>query len=421
MKRKGGKTGKALIAVALTATVLAGDATSVLAAENTAQKTELAKEQGIEAETPKDASVSNEVSTQEISGDTESENVKGRVVPHYDLKKDGGRFETASDGKKRYYDKNGKMVIDAFLCDGTYTYYLQRDGSPMTDRLTYHPDGEHLIYFDSEGHELFDKFQFCKDVQYTCYFNTFGFAYFDQVTFVGDKVYYLNATGKMENSGWFQFANQKDYGFANGDGTLMTGGFSYNPFGQVVYYNWNGTVARSLISDGSWYYEMDGTDGHLVGQFPVSGYSSGVANHEILAENTDVPVYYPGQTWVVDGEWAISFNGASMHASCNPKGTSFPQIVLVSYNYKNLGSTPQFLLDYYHWFDVYDQQGSFEWLYDCTCAGRRVPQPVGPGETFADAQQVFGLSSMSDYMVVQVVKTDSLGIERKANFVLPIQ
>ena len=378
----------------VTAVLLAGNAGSILAAEETAQQTD--------------------------SAASDTENVTGREVDHYNLGTDGGTFQAAEDGKMRYYLPNGKMVTDAFFCDGTYTYYLQKDGSPMTDRLTYHPDGEHLIYFDSQGHELFDKFQYCQDVQYICYFNTYGYAYFDEVTYVGDKAYYLNGTGKLENSGWFQFANQRDYGYANEDGTLLTCGFAYNPFGQVVYYNWNGRVARSLISDGAWYYEMDGTDGHLVGQFPVSGYSSGVADHEILTENTAVPVYYPGQSWIVDGEWEISFNGASLHTACNPRETSFPQIVLISYNYKNLGST-SFLLDYYHWFDVYDQQGGFEWLYDCTCGGRRIPQAVGPGEIFASAQQVFGLSSVSDYVVVQVVKTDSRGIERKANFVLPIQ
>ena len=411
MKRKSFAIGKMVVTAMLATVFLVEDASIMLANDNIGVKTEIAREQGIEAEAPVEKYASNEIA--------EETDVRGREVPHYDIKSNGGKFETASDGKKRYYLK-GKMVKDAFFCDGTYTYYLQKDGSPMTDRLTYHPDGEHLIYFDSEGHELFDKFQYCKDVGYICYFNTYGYAYFDEVTYVGDKAYYLNGTGKLENNGWFQFANQRDYGFANADGTLWTCGFSYNPFGQVVYYNWNGRVARGLISDESWYYEMDGTDGHLVGQFPVSGYSSGSVDHEILADPT-ITTYYPGQSWVVDGEWEISFNEASRHISCNPKGTSYPQIVLLSYNYKNLGAISQFLLDYYHWFDVYDQQGSFEWLYDCTCAGRRVPQAVGPGESFTGAQQVFGLSSVSDYVVVQVVKTDSSGIERKANFVLPIQ
>ena len=50
----------------------------------------------------------------------------------------------------------------------------------------------------------------------------------NQITFVGSSVYYLNANGAMEQSGWFQFANGLDYGFANSDGTLITTGFSYD-------------------------------------------------------------------------------------------------------------------------------------------------------------------------------------------------
>ena len=44
------------------------------------------------------------------------------------------------------------------------------DGSPMKDRLAYHPDGEHVIYFDQNGHEVFTNFQYCDSVQYICYF-----------------------------------------------------------------------------------------------------------------------------------------------------------------------------------------------------------------------------------------------------------
>lgn len=87
---------------------------------------------------------------------------------------------------------------------------------------------------------------------------------------MGDKTYYLNGNGKMENEGWFQFANGMDFGYANWDGTLVTTGFSYNPYGRVVFYHWNGMVARGLITDGAYYYNKDTTDGHYLGQFPVN-------------------------------------------------------------------------------------------------------------------------------------------------------
>ena len=178
-------------------------------------------------------------------------------------------FYLGDDGKLRCYDKNGKLVTNEFKFDGTYTYYMQADGTPMKDRLTYHPDGEHIIYLDTEGHEVFANFQYCPSVDYICYFDSQGYLYKDQITFVGDKVYYLNANGALEQNGWFQFANGLDYGWANGDGTLITTGFSADPYGRTVFYHWNGMVARGLITDGVYYYNMDTTDGHYLGQFPV--------------------------------------------------------------------------------------------------------------------------------------------------------
>ena len=181
----------------------------------------------------------------------------------------GYTFYRGADGKIRCYDKDGNLVKNQFMFDGSYTYYMQADGTAMTDRLTYHPDGEHIIYFDQNGHEVFSSFAYCPSVGYTCYFDANGFLYKDQITFVGDKVYYLNANGAMEQNGWFQFANGRDYGYANWDGTLMNNGWGYDPYGRVVFYHWNGMVARGLISDGNYYYVMDETDGHYLGQFPV--------------------------------------------------------------------------------------------------------------------------------------------------------
>lgn len=133
----------------------------------------------------------------------------GRNVPYYSLSKDGGNW----DGS-HYTKADGTLAKDVFFFDGENTYYLQADGSPMKDKLTYHPDGEHIIYFDTEGHEVFTTFRYCPGVGYTCYFDAQGYLYKDQITFVGDKVYYLNANGAMEQSGWFGFANGRDYGLS---------------------------------------------------------------------------------------------------------------------------------------------------------------------------------------------------------------
>ena len=194
------------------------------------------------------------------------ENTSDEASPnaHYDITKNGGTWDGVN------YILDGTIIRNAFFCDGTYTYYLQWDGTPMKNRLTYHPDGEHLIYFDENGHELFNTFQYCDDVGYTCYFDTNGYMYKDQVTFVDSDPYYLDHTGRMKQNEYFCFDNGVDYGYANEDGVLKHNGFDTNPFGQTVFYHWNGMIARGLITDGEWFYDMDITDGHLVGKFHYS-------------------------------------------------------------------------------------------------------------------------------------------------------
>ena len=235
---------------------------------------------GVLADTT-DEGVVSEMQTEEDTKTATAEG--GRRVPYYSLVKDGGTWDGSN-----YTKTDGTVAKDVFFFDGTYTYYLQADGSPMKDKLTYHPDGEHIIYFDTEGHEVFTTFRYCPGVGYTCYFDAQGYLYKDQITFVGEKVYYLNANGAMEQSGWFGFANGRDYGFANQDGTLITTGWGYDPYGRVVFYHWNGMVARGLISDASYYYNMDETDGHYIGQWAynsivVDGYAFDVDKMNVVS------------------------------------------------------------------------------------------------------------------------------------------
>ena len=69
------------------------------------------------------------IATKECEAETTAS--AGRNVPHYTLSEDGGEWNGTY-----YYLPDGTMATDAFLCDGTYTYYLQKDGTPMKDRLT---------------------------------------------------------------------------------------------------------------------------------------------------------------------------------------------------------------------------------------------------------------------------------------------
>ncbi len=184
---------------------------------------------------------------------------------YYNINTHGGEWKNNT-----YYYLGGVMMTNIFFSDGKYTYYLQADGTPMKNRLTYHPDGIHLIYFDDKGHELFDKFQYCADVGYTCYFDTFGYLYKDVITFSNGKPYYLDGTGRMKQNECFKFDNGVDIGYAQADGSLINTGFGYDSWGRVVFYHWNGMIGRGLITDGTWYYDMDVTDGHLIGQFAAN-------------------------------------------------------------------------------------------------------------------------------------------------------
>ena len=187
------------------------------------------------------------------------------------------------DGKKFYYDENGQLLQNTFL-QGTdspdgYTYYIQNDGSVMQDRLTYYPNSADVIYFDKDGHEVFDAFvNVKKDIQgnavdYIGYFNTSGKAYTNVTTYgngegayAKDALFYINDYGVLENKGWFKNA-AGEIGYAAPNGTLTTSQWSLDQFGRKVYFQANGFLAKGLMTDGVKYYQLDETDGHLVGEF----------------------------------------------------------------------------------------------------------------------------------------------------------
>ena len=193
-----------------------------------------------------------------------------------------GQF-VEKDGKKFYYDENGQLLQNTFL-EGTespdgYTYYIQNDGSVMQDRLTYYPNSADVIYFDKDGHEVFDAFvNVKKDIQgnavdYIGYFNTSGKAYTNVTTYgngegayAKDALFYINDYGVLENKGWFKNA-AGEIGYAAPNGTLTTSQWSLDQFGRKVYFQANGFLAKGLMTDGVKYYQLDETDGHLVGEF----------------------------------------------------------------------------------------------------------------------------------------------------------
>ncbi|MBQ9200288.1 MAG: InlB B-repeat-containing protein [Lachnospiraceae bacterium] len=176
---------------------------------------------------------------------------------------EGETFYKNEEGDVYCIDGDGNLIRDAFVCDGTYTYYVQYDYSAMRDRLTYHPDGEHIIYFDSEGHEVFNDFAHVKhsiagdEVDDYCFFDVYGHLYVDVITWdnTGTVLYYANPYGVMEMNKWFQFSDTVvwgdgtptegiagGYGYANEDGTLMKDQYTYDWEGRFCYMQGNGTA-----------------------------------------------------------------------------------------------------------------------------------------------------------------------------------
>jgi len=176
---------------------------------------------------------------------------QGRTVPHYDMTQIGGTW----DGT-HYYFADGTLATQCFFTDGTYTYYLQNDGTPMTDRLTYHPDGTHVIYFDPNGHEVFSNFSAVKHsiagaaINDLCFFDTYGYMYVDKLTYdqAGVNLYYVNPYGVIERNGWFTFYDGGK-GYGNANGTLRVNTNTYDQSGNAVYIQGNGHVQETEKSN----------------------------------------------------------------------------------------------------------------------------------------------------------------------------
>ncbi|MBU5477017.1 hypothetical protein KQI72_09865 [Eubacterium sp. MSJ-21] len=268
------KTKLATYAVALTlaAAAMTGISTETAHAEESVQA----------VATDTDAAETTEAPAAEEITEAVAEDVAAEEVTvadggneYYNININGGNW----DGT--HYTVGGNVIINAFFCDGTYTYYLQADGTPMKNRLTYHPDGVHIIYFDAQGHEVFNNYANVtktiegNDTNDICYFDTFGYMYVNQLTYdeTGTKIYFINACGVIEQSKWVKVDGAKyfdqdhyayGYAYAQADGTLLTNTFTYWN-GKQVYLLGDGLLATGLQEIGAnHFYLFDLNDGHLI-------------------------------------------------------------------------------------------------------------------------------------------------------------
>ena len=245
-------------------------------------------------------------------------------VAHYMIQNNGDSW----DGN-HYYLADGTMVYNAFFCDGRDTYYLQADGTPMKDRLTYHPDGIHVIYFDVNGHEVFSDFSHISksiagaDVDDMCFFDVNGYMYVDTLTYdkTGTKLYYVNQYGVLERNGWFQFSGYEfdaglgfsgisgGYGYANTDCSLMSNTYTYDWNGNLVYMEGDGHLAGSQTGkpDGNGDPSGDGwyrANGNIYYFTPGSNEAA-----KGLTKIDDVYYYFNPDTSVMERNTVVKVDG----------------------------------------------------------------------------------------------------------------
>lgn len=194
-----------------------------------------------------------------------------------------GHFEE-KDGKKYFYDANGELVKNRYIQSdesGDGCYWASADGSVYQDRLSYDPSGKEVIYFDADGRMVFDKFVVAKkdmngnplEGNPVYFFDSEGRMYVNQTTYGSGKdgydanaMYYINEYGVLLQNGWYKTADG-NITYAAADGKLTTSQWGLDQFGRKVYFQANGFLAKGLITDGVKYYQLDETDGHLVGEF----------------------------------------------------------------------------------------------------------------------------------------------------------
>lgn len=274
------KTKLATYAVALTlaAAAMTGISTETAYAEEAVQAVATDTDAAETTEAPEaEETPEAEVTAEDVEADEVT--VADGSNEYYNININGGSWDGI------HYTVGGNVIINAFFCDGTYTYYLQADGTPMKDRLTYHPDGEHIIYFDANGHEVFSDFAHITKsiagdaVDDLCFFDVYGYMYVNKLTYdkAGENLYYINECGVIQRGNrWFQFPEQIEdidgedlytgnaYGFGTENGALLTNTMTYNQNGQQVYLQGNGMTAMGLVNIGGTWYMFDVNDGHFV-------------------------------------------------------------------------------------------------------------------------------------------------------------
>lgn len=136
---------------------------------------------------------------------------------------------------------------------------------------------------------------------------------------------------------------------------------------------------------------------------------------------TETKVYGPGETWTVDGEFALTVTSCVATADRNPYSDKNPaQVVILTYDYENLGVAKN-VMDLYvssNDFKVIDAAGVMAATYPATTSGN--PQETPIGAKCVGAQQAYGLVNSSGEITVQVEVYGNHYKKYQTSFKLPV-
>lgn len=144
-----------------------------------------------------------------------------------------------------------------------------------------------------------------------------------------------------------------------------------------------------------------------------------------IAEFPAKPVYALRESWIVEDQWEFRVLSVEVHELCNTvandmDGYTDEQVVIIHYQYKNLGYTGT-LQDLYISslaFRVFDEQGEAASIYACTHVDYPQVCVVGTG---CSAQEDYVLvnDSAEIKLVVSLYTSNGMG-EQQAIFALPV-
>lgn len=176
-------------------------------------------------------------------------NMSEMVVKEVKWKTPIGWYVDAQGSKYYYQPTTGKMTIGWLSLDGK-RYYFETDGKIRTN--SFRLIGAKVYYFNKNG-KMQTGWLMINSKKY--YFGTDGVRRTGFVL-IGSKKYYFNSEGSMK-TGWVSVSGKKYY--FNSDGTMKISWATLS--GKKYYFNSDGTMKTSWLILGSkkYYFSSDGT------------------------------------------------------------------------------------------------------------------------------------------------------------------